>query len=58
MRVERRKDGVVLELNGAEAKWLARSLERAQFIDTPVQEQAQIAAFASSLLAQLSPESK
>jgi hypothetical protein len=56
MKIDRAKDRTVLELHGDEAKWLARSLERALFIDTPVEEQAQIAAFATQLLSQLAAE--
>lgn len=50
MRVERHGDGVRIELNGAEVRLLRRALERASFIDTPVSEQAEIAAFCGRAL--------
>ena len=50
MRIERQGDGVRIELNGAEVRLLRRALERASFIDTPVSEQAEIAAFCARAL--------
>jgi hypothetical protein len=50
MRVERQGDGVRIELSGAEVRLLRRALERASFIDTPVSEQAEIAAFCTRAL--------
>jgi hypothetical protein len=50
MQIERQGDGVRIELTGAEARLLRRALERASFIDTPVSEQAEIAAFCARAL--------
>jgi len=50
MKIERQADGVRIELNRAEAGLLRRALERASFIDTPVSEQAEIAAFCARAL--------
>jgi hypothetical protein len=50
MRIERMGDGVRIELNGTELRLLRRALERASFIDTPVSEQAEIAAFCARAL--------
>jgi hypothetical protein len=50
MKIERQGDGVRIELSGAEVRLLRRALERASFIDTPVSEQAEIAAFCARAL--------
>ncbi len=50
MKIDRQGDGVRIELNGAEVRLLRRALERASFIDTPVSEQAEIAAFCARAL--------
>ena len=53
MQVRHENDHVTLVLSADEARWLRRALERASFIDTPVEEQAQIAAFAAKALEEL-----
>ena len=53
MKVERAQTVTVITLTDAELKLLRRVLERASFIDTPVEEQAQIASFAAGALEQL-----
>jgi len=53
MKVERTAEVTTITLTGAEAKLLRRVLERASFIDTPVDEQPQIASFASAALEML-----
>jgi hypothetical protein len=53
MKIDRRGDTVTIVLTGDELKLLRRALERASFIDTPVEEQAQIASFATRALDQL-----
>lgn len=53
MDVDKRGETTTLVLSATELKLLRRALERASFIDTPVEEQAQIAAFASRALEQL-----
>jgi hypothetical protein len=53
MQVRHEDEKVTLVLSAEEAKWLRRALERASFIDTPVEEQAQIAAFAAKALEDL-----
>ncbi len=50
MKVERRKESVILTLDPRDVALLRRALERALFIDTPVQEQERIASFATRLL--------
>jgi len=50
MKIERQGDGVRIELGKAEVGLLRRALERASFIDTPVSEQAEIAAFCARAL--------
>ena len=50
MKIERQGEGVRIELNAAEVRLLRRALERASFIDTPVSEQAEIAAFCARAL--------
>ena len=56
MKIERRPGTVVLELGPAEVKMLRRALERASFIDTPANEQAEIASFCTRALESLSRE--
>jgi hypothetical protein len=53
MKVERTGEITTILLTKAEVKLLRRALERASFIDTPVDEQPQIASFASGALEQL-----
>jgi hypothetical protein len=55
MQVERRGPLTTLVLTESEVQLLRRALERASFIDTPVSEQAQIAAFATRALEDLAP---
>jgi hypothetical protein len=50
MNVERSDEEIRLVLTPAELYLLRRALERASFIDTPVAEQAEIAAFCSRAL--------
>jgi hypothetical protein len=50
MKMQREGETVVLELGPSEVKMLRRALERASFIDTPVTEQAEIAAFCARAL--------
>jgi hypothetical protein len=50
MQVERNGDGVKILLDRGELQLLRRALERASFIDTPVTEQAEIAAFCARAL--------
>lgn len=50
MQVTRNVESTSLQLSPAELRLLVRVLERASFIDTPVEEQADIAAFASRAL--------
>ena len=49
MKVERRTDDVVVTLDERDIVLLRHVLERALFIDTPPQEQANIASFATRL---------
>ncbi len=53
MNVARRISTTTLELDDDEVKLLRWALERASFIDTPVEEQPRIAAFAARALEQL-----
>jgi len=53
MKVDRSGETVTIVLTAGEVKLLRRVLERASFIDTPVDEQPQIAGFASRALEQL-----
>ena len=53
MKVEKRGPVTTIVLAEGEVRLLRRALERASFIDTPVEEQAQIAAFASRALEEL-----
>ena len=50
MLVERDGDRVKVVLDAAEVRLLRRALERASFIDTPMSEQAEIAAFCARAL--------
>lgn len=50
MKVERSGQEIRLVLTPAEVHLLRRTLERASFIDTPVSEQADIAAFCARAL--------
>jgi len=50
MEVERSGDTVRVVLTSSELRLLRRALERASFIDTPVSEQADIAAFCARAL--------
>ena len=50
MKVENDGDVVRVELRGPELRLLRRALERASFIDTPMSEQAEIAAFCARAL--------
>jgi hypothetical protein len=50
MKVERRKDDVVVTVDKRDVVLLRHALERALFIDTPPQEQESIASFATRLL--------
>jgi len=53
MQVERSGQTTTIILTETEVKLLRRVLERASFIDTPVEEQPAIASFASRTLEQL-----
>jgi hypothetical protein len=53
MNVARQRSTTTLELDEEEVKLLRWALERASFIDTPVEEQPRIAAFAARALEQL-----
>jgi hypothetical protein len=53
MRIETDGDTVRVELRGPELRLLRRALERASFIDTPMSEQAEIAAFCARALESL-----
>jgi len=53
MQVRKEGPGAVVVLTAAELRLLGRALERASFIDTPVDEQAEIAAFAGQALEEL-----
>jgi hypothetical protein len=53
VNVRRGRSTVTLELDDEELRLLSRALERASFIDTPPEEQPQIAAFAARALEQL-----
>jgi hypothetical protein len=55
MKVERDGDLVRLVLDRKEVALLRHALERASFIDTPVSEQAAIAAFCARALESLPP---
>jgi hypothetical protein len=50
MRIESDGEVVRVELRGPELRLLRRALERASFIDTPMSEQAEIAAFCARAL--------
>lgn len=53
MIVTHADETTTLTLNPTELKLLRRALERASFIDTPIEEQPQILAFAALALDQL-----
>jgi hypothetical protein len=53
MKVERQGQTLRIEISGDELRLLRRALERASFIDTPVSEQADIAAFCARALEML-----
>ena len=55
MLVERDGEQVRIVLEKAEVRMLRRALERASFIDTPMSEQAEIAAFCARALDALPP---
>ena len=50
MKVDRQGQTIRIELSADELRLLRRALERASFIDTPVSEQAEIAAFCARAL--------
>jgi hypothetical protein len=50
MQVDREGDRVKIVLEASEVRMLRRALERASFIDTPMSEQAEIAAFCARAL--------
>lgn len=50
MLIERRGEGVRMDLTGDELRLLRRALERALFIDTPLSEQDAILAFCARAL--------
>jgi len=50
MQVEREGERVRIVLEASEVRMLRRALERASFIDTPMSEQAEIAAFCARAL--------
>jgi hypothetical protein len=58
MKIKRNADSTCVELAPSELRLLVRVLERASFIDTPVEEQAAIAAFAARALEELRRESE
>jgi hypothetical protein len=53
MQVERQGESIRIEITANELRLLRRALERASFIDTPVAEQAEIAAFCARALESL-----
>ena len=53
MKVERGADQTTIVVNDRELRLLRFVLERASFIDTPVEDQSEIAAFAARALEQL-----
>ena len=55
MKVEPQGDGVRLELDGEDLRLLRRALERALFIDTPMDEQPAILSFCTRALESLPP---
>jgi hypothetical protein len=50
MKVDRQGQTIRIEMSADELRLLRRALERASFIDTPVSEQAEIAAFCARAL--------
>jgi len=55
MQVDRHGETIRIEITADELRLLRRALERASFIDTPVSEQAEIAAFCARALESLPP---
>lgn len=55
MQVERDGERVRMVLDKDDVRMLRRALERASYIDTPISEQADIAAFCARALEALSP---
>jgi hypothetical protein len=55
MRIDRSSELTTIVLTETEVRLLRFVLERASFIDTPVEEQAAISAFASRALEDLAP---
>lgn len=53
MKVERTAATTTITLSDVEVRLLRRALERASFIDTPVEEQAEILSFASRALEEI-----
>ena len=50
MKVDGQGDTIRIEISANELRLLRRALERASFIDTPMSEQAEIAAFCARAL--------
>jgi hypothetical protein len=55
MQIRQNGDGATVELGASELRLLRRALERASFIDTPPNEQADILAFCARALELLPP---
>jgi len=55
MKVDRQGGTIRIEISADEMRLLRRALERASFIDTPMSEQAEIAAFCARALDTLPP---
>lgn len=55
MKVDRQDQTIRIEISADELRLLRRALERASFIDTPMAEQAEIAAFCARALETLPP---
>ena len=55
MKVDRQGGTIRIEISADELRLLRRALERASFIDTPMAEQAEIAAFCARALDTLPP---
>jgi len=58
MQVDRNGETIRIEVTAQELRLLRRALERASFIDTPMAEQAEIAAFCARALDALPPAVK
>jgi hypothetical protein len=58
MQIRRNGEAVTVDLLPREVELLRRALERASFIDTPMNEQAEIAAFCARALEALPQPSK